>query len=483
MKKRSLGFNTFLNGIRSVLNIIFPLITFPYVSRVLSVQSIGIYNFSNTYISYFVLLAGLGINTYAIREASKYRDNQQKLNLFSNQIFTINILSTIIAYILLLVSLLVFKTLSNYISCILIFSLQIFFTTLGTEWIYTIYEDFTYITMRSILFQILSIALLFIFVKRPDDYLIYAGITVFASVGANILNFLHTKSFINIKLVKKPRIDLHLKPILIIFVSSVATTLYVSSDTTILGILKDDYAVGIYSVAVKIYTIINGLVGGLLTATIPRLSRYFGKGMLNEYNRTLSKVINGISILVLPAAVGVIMLSKEVIIIIAGSKYLDSALSLQIIVITLIFSIFSIIFTYCVLIPAKREKLVLRNTIIVGVGNVLLNFVFIPIWSYDGAAFTTVVSEIMIVSMDAWAAKDIIKPIVFSKDFFKNIISSIVGCIGIVLICWLCNINFRSLIGKTIFSILLSIPMYFSILVLLRNKVAINIAKYFRNKI
>lgn len=483
MKKRSLGFNTLLNGIRSVLNVLFPIITFPYVSRILSVKSIGIYNFSNTYISYFTLLAGLGITTYAVREGSKYRDDYQKLNLFSNQIFTINIISTIIAYILLIISLLIFKNLTNYVSCILIFSLQIFFTTLGTEWIYTIYEDFSYITIRSIIFQIFSIILLFVLVKKPNDYLWYAGITVLASVGSNVLNYIHAKSFIEIKLIKKPRFDLHIKPILIIFASSVATTLYVSSDTTILGLLKGDYAVGIYSVAVKIYTMINGLINGLLTATIPRLSMLLGKGIVKKYNDTLTKVINNISILVLPAAVGVIMLSKEVILIVAGPKYLNSILSLQIIVITLIFSIFSIVFTYCVLIPAKRERLVLRNTIIVGLANVVLNFIFIPLWSYDGASFTTVVSEIMIVTMDAWSARDIIKTIIISKGFFKNILSSLLGCVGIVLICWLCDISYKSLILKTVFSVILSIPLYFAVLILLKNKVAINLFKYFRIKL
>lgn len=475
MKKRSLGFNTLLNGIRSVLNIIFPLITFPYVSRILSVKGMGIYNFSNTYISYFSLLAGLGIATYAVREGSKYRDDKQKIGVFSSQIFTINMVSAVVAYILLLFSLVIFKNLSNYVSCILIFSLQILFTTLGTEWIYTIYEDFSYITVRSIIFQFISIILLFMFVKRPNDYLIYAGITVIANVGSNIFNFFHAKSIISIKLIRQPRWNLHLKPIILIFASSVATTVYVSSDTTILGILKGDYAVGIYSVAVKIYTIIAGLVNGLLTATIPRLSMLLGKKRIKEYNEVLSKVINTISILVLPAAVGVIMLSKEVVLIIAGKKYLASIFSLQIIVITLIFSIFSVIFTYCVLIPAKKEKLVLYNAIIAGVVNVLLNFIFIPLWSYDGASATTVISEIIIVILDAWVARDIIRKIIFSKEFMKNIISSLIGCIGIVLICWLCDIGYNSLILKTIMSVCLSVPLYFAILILLNNKVAFSL--------
>lgn len=161
MKKRSLRLNALLNSLRSILNILFPIITFPYVSHVLQVRGIGIYNFSNSIVSYFLLIAGLGINTYAVREGAKLRDNQIKISRFASEVFTINIYSTIISYLLLLLCLFIFSKLHNYLSCILIFSIQIFFTTIGTEWVYQIYEDYSYITLRSILFQILSIILLF----------------------------------------------------------------------------------------------------------------------------------------------------------------------------------------------------------------------------------------------------------------------------------------------------------------------------------
>ena len=117
MKKKSLGVNAFLNGLRSVLNLLFPLVTFPYVSRVLSVSGIGIYNFANTYISYFLLIAGLGIATYAVREGAKYREDKDKISKFASQIFSLNMIATIIAYLLLFASLIIFKNLHNYISC------------------------------------------------------------------------------------------------------------------------------------------------------------------------------------------------------------------------------------------------------------------------------------------------------------------------------------------------------------------------------
>ncbi len=470
MKKRSLGINAFLNSLRSVLNLLFPLITFPYVSRILSVNGMGIYNFSNTYVNYFILIAGLGIATYAVREGAKYRDNKGLISKFASQVFTINIYSTIIAYILLLGSLVIFKNLHNYVSCILIFGLQIIFTTVGTEWIYTIYEDYSYITIRSILFKILSIVLLFILVRKPEDYLWYAAITVFASVGSNILNYIHARSFCNIKLVKDTNWRYHLKPILIIFASSVAVTLYVSSDTTILGLLKNDYAVGIYSVSVRIYQMAQGLLTALLTVTIPRLAMLLGQRRLKEYNQVLSNVIGMLSILVLPASVGLIMLSKNVVLIIAGRKYLSSVDSLKIITWAIIFSIFSWIFSDCVLIPAKREAKVLKNTIVTGITNIVLNFIFIPFMSYNGTSLSTVIAEFMVMIMNGWACWDIIKPVILKRDTLKNLLDSIIGCVGIVVVCLLCDFGFESMILKTIFSVVLSVIMYGAILVLLGNK-------------
>src|SRR5699024_7899740 len=226
----------------------------------------------------------------------------------------------------------------KYITCILVFSLQLLFNTIGTEWVYNIYEDYSYITIRSIAFKIISIILLFIFVKNATDYLWYAGITVFASVGSNALNYINAKKILDIRLTKRVNWKYHLKPILVIFASSVAITLYVSSDTTILGLLKGDYAVGIYGVAVKIYTIASSLISGLLIVTIPLLAMLLGKRRIQEYKIVLGKVISSVSILVLPAAIGLIMLSKEVVLIIAGEKYLNSIFSLQIITSAFIFS-------------------------------------------------------------------------------------------------------------------------------------------------
>lgn len=474
MKKKSIGVNAILNGLRSVLNILFPIITFPYVSRVLLVKEIGIYNFSSSIVSYFSLIAGLGIGTYAIREGAKLRDNQGKISQFASQVFTINMCSTGLAYLLLFVCLLIFSKLHSYLSCILILSLSMFFGTIGTEWIYQIYENYSYITVRSIIFQILSLILLFIFVRGPQDYLKYAVISVFSAVGSNVLNFIHARQYCSIRLVWHFDWKVHLGPIIILFFASIASMIYVNSDITLLGLMKDNYVVGIYSVSSKVYQIVKTLISAVLIVTVPRLAMLFGKQELNEYKNILSKLSNILVLLALPSSVGLFMLAREVVLIISGPKYLRSVNSLQILCFAYIFSILAWIMSDCVLIPAKREKYVLRSMSASAVLNIVINLLLIPSWSENAAAFSTVLAEMCMFAVNYYYAKDLVKDVFVSRTLLHTFISSIIGCVGIIVVCILCNYSFQSLIIKTIFSVGLSIIMYGAILVLLKNKFAIS---------
>lgn len=474
MKRKSVALNAFLNGFRSVLNIIFPLITFPYVSRVLSVGGIGKYNFSNSFISYFVLLAELGVSTYAVREGAKFREDKEKISNFASEVFTINLFSTFISYLLLFLCLLIFINLRTYLSCILVFSIQIFFTTLGTDWIYSIYEDYAYITLRSILFQIISIILLFIFVKNKNDYLVYALITVVSTVGSSLLNFVHARKLCKIRLVWKFNWKKHILPILIIFASNITMTIYVNSDITILGLMKSDYIVGIYSVSSKIYSMVKTMLSSVLVVTIPRLAMLYGQKRFKEYKGMLSNVINMLIIFIFPAMIGLVMLSKNVITIISSTKFIRATNSLQILCLALMFSLIAAFLSGCVLIPAKREKNFLKGTIASALINIVFNIILIPYLSEDAAAISTVLAEAVILGFNLYYARDIVKDIFISRRFLKNVFDTLIGCLGIVIVCFLTINGYRSLILQTVVSVVLSVLIYGGILVFLKNEVALS---------
>lgn len=474
MRNKSLGLNAFLNGLRSVLNIIFPIITFPYVSRVLSVGEIGKYNFSNSFIQYFILIAGLGIATYSVREGAKFRGDRQRLSEFASQVFSINIISTIGAYVLLFFCLLLFNKLHAYLASTLIFSIQIIFTTLGTEWIYTIFEEYTYITIRSIFFKVVSIIALFIFVRHRGDYLNYAAITVFSAVGSNVLNYLHAKKFCNIKLTLRINWSEHIKPILVIFASSIATTIYLSLDTTLLGLMKTDYVVGIYSVSTKMYNIVKNLIAAVLTVTIPRFALLWGRKRVREFRNLLLQISDVLALLSIPTAVGVYILAPQIVLLLSSQKYIRAVTSLRLLCPALVFSIFSWIFASCVLIPAKRESKVLLITIISASLNLILNIILIPLFAENAAAFTTSLSEFISMLLDIYFCRDIIKGI-YGKKFWEDILLYILFSMTIIPICLAGSALFESTIAIIVFDVVISVIEYMLLLIGVKNSNAIEL--------
>ncbi len=217
IKEKSLKTNMVLNGIKGLMSIVFPLISFPYISKVLGVDNLGRYNFANSIISYFILMAGLGVSTYAIREGSKLRDDVDKFNVFANEIFTISVLSTAASYLLLFICMILVPKFHEYTSLLVILSLQVGFRTIGIEWIYSIFEDYAYITVRSILFQFISLLLMFVMIRTPNDVNAYAMITVISSVGANLLNYIHARKTCKVEITTKVQWKKHIKPIMVLF--------------------------------------------------------------------------------------------------------------------------------------------------------------------------------------------------------------------------------------------------------------------------
>ncbi len=134
-----------------------------------------------------------------------------------------------------------------------------------------VYEDFAYITVRSLAFQILSIILMFAFVKSENGLYIYAFICVLAGVGGYVCNYLHSKKYVRVRLTKNVELKKHLRPLLFFFFSNLTTTIFVNSDQTMLGLLSGDYYVGIYAVAVKIYNILKNIFTSILVVVMPRV--------------------------------------------------------------------------------------------------------------------------------------------------------------------------------------------------------------------
>lgn len=465
-KKQGIKGNTIYNSIKSVAGIIYPLVTFPYISRVLMAENVGKINFGNSVVSYFSLVASLGVTTYAIRECSRVRNDSEKLEDTASQIFSINVFSTIIAYAALVVTLIVARPLANYRTLICIQSTSILFTTLGADWLNTAMEDFRYITLRTVGMQITSLVLMFIFVQRPEDYMKYAIISVVASSGANIINIFYRKKFCTVRFTVKINVKRHLPPIFLLFSMILSQTIYCNSDMTMLGLMRGDYEVGLYSTSVKIYNIVNTLVASVAWVVMPQLSSAFASKDYEKVNRLLKYALNFIIVFGLPCIVGINAITKPLIYVIAGNEYLPASLSLNLLTIALLFSFIGGWIGNMTMLPAGKESICLKTSAISAVVNVVLNIFLIPRWGIYAAAFTTAVAEMVGTMMKIpYMDKNI-----HIAGLFDMIKAPCIGAMAIVAISALTCRVADSYFVIVISTMAMSVVAYFAILLALRNE-------------
>ncbi len=457
MPEKSIKVNSVLNIIKTISSIIFPLITFPYISRILQPENVGKVNFGSSFVSYFSLIASLGITTYAIRECSAVRGDKKDLGEKASQIFSINVCTTIVAYVLLVLSLVFFQKLDSYRALIIIQSTAILFATWGAEWLNSAMEDFKFITIRSIGFQFISLVLMFILVHKPEDYLKYAAITVLSSCGANITNILYRRRYCAVRFTKNIHWQEHFKPILLLFVMLLAQTVFNNTDTTMLGLMKGDFEVGIYSTAHKMKNIITQIVASLCWVVMPRMSYYFSEGDWDKINAMLKKVLSVMVTIGFPCVAGCVVLSSEIIQIVAGQQYSAASVPLVILMLSFIVDVFGGSFLgNMVCLPAKQEKEFMEACCFAAVVNVILNFIFIPFSGASAAAFTSGISAVVIFVW-LFVKKDSRVRLNYIWEVCKG---PLIGCLLIVLFCFVMKHLISSLLILTLVCILGSVFIY-----------------------
>ena len=325
-KRNSLKVNAVLNIIKQCCAIIFPLITFPYVSRTLGVEAYGKVNFSSSIISYISLLAGLGVSSYAVREGARIRDDKNKFEKFASEVFSINVVSTVIAYVLLAILVLFWKKLEPYRVLIVILSINVLLTTLGTDWINTVYEDFLYLTIRYVLCQSIAVVTTLLFVKKPDDVALYAFFSNLGTIFANILNLFYIRRTlrINVNFTLKMNVKHHFRPIMLLFGNMISSMIYLYSDTTMLGILASDAAVGYYTVSSKIYSLLKQVINAVSNVLTPRLSHDFENKAKKNMTNNINSVLGALLVVVIPITMGMLCMGREIILLIAGKEYLEA---------------------------------------------------------------------------------------------------------------------------------------------------------------
>ena len=311
-KIHSVKYNFLMNVILKTSTFIFPLVTFPYVSRVLGPGPNGDISFAASVISYFSLIAAMGIPSYGVRKCAEYRDNPIELGKVFQELLIINTLFTILSYAVLVLLVQIIPQFKNDSLLIYITSITIIFSTFGVEWVYQAIEQYDYITVRNIAFKIFAVIGMFVFVHKPSDYIVYAGITVFGNVGSNILNILRLPRYIPMKKYKKYNLKMHLSPIFLLFLYNATTTIFTNLDQVMLGFMSSNKEVGYYAATVKIKNILTSVVTSLGAVMLPRVAYYLGKEDNKAFARLIKKSFDFIFISAIPISLFFLRFSSRI---------------------------------------------------------------------------------------------------------------------------------------------------------------------------
>lgn len=393
---KSIKVNFIYNILLNILNVLFPLITAPYVARVLLPNNVGLYNFANTYAGYFALLAALGIPTYGVREVAKCRENKVALQTLFSEIFTINIISSLVVSVIFIISVFAIGQLKENWLFFIIAGIIVYTKPFSIEWFYQGLENFGFITFRSFIVKFICVISLFLFVRDIDDVLIYLLISVFATILNQIWNFIVlAKSGISVKL-KLTGLHKHLRPLFLLFASAIAISIYTILDTLMLGFMTCYSEVAFYNNATHISKAVLAIVTSLSIVAMPRLSFYMKLKEWNQINMLIKKSLGIVSFLAIPIAFGMALIAPIFIPLFLGEAFNGAIVPLQIMSFVIIAIGFNNLTGVQILIGLGQDKCFLYSVLCGTICNFTLNIILIPILGASGAALASVIAETLI---------------------------------------------------------------------------------------
>lgn len=396
--------NMFYNTSYQLLTLLLPLVTVPYVSRVLSPQGIGINAYTSSIVMYFTLFGALGISLYGNREIAFVQSNKYKRSKIFWELVVLKLASVSIATLLFFG----FVLLTNEWQLFyLIQGINLLATATDISWYFIGVEDFKIIVIRNTIIKLITVVLTFLVVKTPDDLALYMFLIAFASLLGNLTVWHHLKH----EIIKIPfsRLDVlvHLRPTLMLFLPQITMQIYLSLNKSMLGAMDSVVSAGYFDQSDKIIRILFTIVSAIGGVFLPRLSSLFSSGKEKQAKALLLKLVdlsNAISMLMIAGVVGV---SSTFAVFFFGKGYevvgpLMAVESLMIICIS-----YGNALGTQYLLASRRTKAYTMSAVIGLVANVVLNILLIPILGAMGAIISTVITEFIVSLYQAISLRDV----------------------------------------------------------------------------
>ena len=443
----SIAKNAIFNMIYKAMSVIFPVLIVSYASRKLGASGIGEVSSAQNIVTYFTMIAALGIPSYGVRSIAQTKHNKEICNKTFTELFVINLCSSIVCtllYFILLNGMNLPITKLNYI-----FASLIILNICNVEWVYEGFEKYPFIAIRSFIVKGISLLLMFIFVRNKTDTVAYAIIVCFGTVGNYILNIVNLPSYVHLTF-ESLEVKKHLRSIVMFMGAVVAIEIYSLVDITMLTYATTPDVVGYYSNASKIVKMLANTITALGAVMLPRLSLFFIEGRIKDIKDIVNNFLNVTLTIAVPATIGISFVSKEMVLLLFGQEFMPSISTIVILSPLIIMMPMSGGVLGQILLTSENEKKYLLCVSSGAMINCLLNFIFIPLLSHNGAAVASTLTEALVNIIMIYFSCRIIHLEIEGREIYKILCAAfIMGTVlmGLHYICHNMNI-FCALIIK-----------------------------------
>jgi len=470
----SLKKNFAYNSILTVSTYLFPLLVYPYVSRTLGLSNIGIVNFIDSIINYFVLFSTMGIMTVGVREIAAVRNDKTRLSKTYMSLFSLTIMATLIAIAVLWIAMYTVPTLIPYRDMLYVGLVKLVFNFFLVEWFFMGMENFKYITNRSILVKCLYVASVFLFVKEASDYKIYYILTVATVVVNALINIVYSRKFVRYSL---KNIDFRpfFKAFLIMGIYVLFTNVYTSLNVVWLGFVTDTDQVGYFTTATKLHTIIMAVLLSFTNILFPRVSNLLAEKKNGEYWEKIDTSFDAIFLFAFPTIVFLLAVGPQLLHLFVGDGFEGSYLPLRIITLLVLIIGIEQILVIQILMAKHQDKIVLRNSLMGAIVALLFNIALTANLGAVGSAVVWVVAEffIMLVSMAV-----IDRKFHYTMPYKKMVVCTISYLPLLLLSLLICHFVNDEIMLLVILAIFTFVYAAFNEIFVLKNKVARQLLQY-----
>lgn len=390
--------NFLYSSILTVSAYLFPLLVYPYVSRVLGLSNIGIVNFVDNLINYFVLFSMMGIGTVGVREIASAKTNKEHLSKVFISLLSLTIITTLLASIVLLVSMYTIPTLFAYRDMLYVGLVKLVFNVFILEWFFIGMEEFKYITTRTIIIRFIYVLSIFVFIHDATDYKLYFAITVAAAVLNALVNVFYTRRFISYTL-SNISISPYIKTFVIMGIYALLTNVYTMLNAVWLGFVTNTDEVGNYTTATKLQILIMGFLNSFANVVYPRVSLLLSQDRKEEYWAKITMALDAIYLFAFPTIAFVITAGPVVLNFLVGNGFEGAYLPLRIITpLILVIGIEQILIIQ-ILMAKHHDRIVLMNSIVGATTMIIANIVLTSTMGASGSAVVWVLAETVIMAL------------------------------------------------------------------------------------